>query len=129
MKLTSLKYHRNHGGYSELKLNIDGTPRVILAEQKPTLIRHGIVSVLPCTKGEKATLPDGGTVPYCIADTKLFRYVVAFLLDVRAGRFEPGQTPDPSTIKTPELIELAIDIEPTAMKNSKPFLEYFELRD
>lgn len=129
MKIKKPIYATDHGGYPFLSIEIDGVPRKIYSEQKPTLIRHGVVSVLPSTDGEKATLPDGSTVPFCIRDAELFRYVVAFILDLRADRFETGQVPDPDTIETQELAKLEIDIEPCAMKNSKPFLAYFELLD
>jgi len=129
MKLTNPVYAVDHGGYPFLSIEIDGSPRKIYSEQKPTLARHGVASILPATEGEEAKLPDGSSVPFCIRDTELFRYVVAFILDLRADRFEPEQVPDPDTIDIQELAELEIDLEPCAMKNSKPFLEYFELLD
>jgi hypothetical protein len=126
MKITNPVYATDHGGYPFLSIEIDGKPRKVYSEQKPTLIRHGIASISPSTDGEKTTLPDGRSIPFCIRDTELFRYVVAFILDLRADRFEPGQVPNPDTIETQELAKLEIDIEPCAIKNSKPFLAYLD---
>lgn len=78
-------------GYPILEVEIDGRTYLIDSEQKPTLVRHGIVAV-PCSAftARLGLL----TIPGATDDPRLFRLALAFGLEVRSGRFKPGPATD-----------------------------------
>jgi hypothetical protein len=104
-------------GYASLSVSIDGQTYLIPAEQKPTLSRHGIVSV----PGSPyfAELPNGERVVQAVADPALFRLWLAFALDERYGREFRGGVINPA-----EFEEVAAMLEPAARPGARPMIEY-----
>ena len=77
-------------GQPILELTIDGTPHRFDAEQKPVLVRHGLVAL----EGHTSTLPDGTELPGVVDAPELFRWVTAFGLRCYDGSFTEGEASD-----------------------------------
>ena len=104
-------------GYASLSVLLDGQTYLIPAEQKPTLSRHGIVSV----PGSPylAELPDGERALPAVSDPASFRLWLAFALDERHGREFRGGAVNPA-----EFEEVAVMLESAARRGARPMIEY-----
>jgi hypothetical protein len=112
MELSNAEYLYSDN-YPLLSVEIDGAPFLIHAEQKPTLIRHGIVAV----PGLEATanIP-GKTIPHATDNPYLFRLAIAFILDCYHGRLEEGPAND--DLDLAEVEELGQRLAPFAREGS-----------
>lgn len=99
-----------------LRLTIDGAVQTFDAEQKPTLVRHGLTYL----SGHRATLPDGTTVE-ASAHPDLFRFVTAFGLRCYNGTFQIGVADD--VISRDDAIALGKRLELFAMAGSPPWAD------
>lgn len=75
-------------GYPILELDIDNKPHRISWEQKPTLVRHGMVAI--GGKDVSSTLPDGRVLTGVSDDPQLFRLATAFGLSCYHNRLKEG---------------------------------------
>ena len=86
MNISNPRYIRVQG-YPVLELEVNGQTKRILAEQKATLVRHGLVAI-----GDDVTpgveLPNGRRLESSTDDPEIFRLATSFGLDCRYGRFD-----------------------------------------
>ena len=116
MEITSPRYMTVQG-QPILELTIDGTPHRFDAEQKPVLVRHGLVAL----EGHTATLPDGTQLPGVVDSPELFRWVTAFGLRCYDGSFIEGEASD--EISPADVDALGQRLKSFAMDNSPPWSE------
>ena len=88
MDISNPRYIRVQG-YPILEVEIDGQTRRIGAEQKPTLVRHGMVAI-GSDVAPGASLPNGRRLESSTDDPEMFRLATSFGLDCHYGRFKEG---------------------------------------
>lgn len=115
MRLTNAQYLYAEN-YPILLVTIDGVPCRFLAEDKPTLVRHGIVSVPGLNS--TAEIP-GKTIKHATDNPRLFRLVLAFGLNCYYDRFEEGPATD--ELDLAELEELGQRLAPFEREGSPPW--------
>lgn len=124
MKITNVRYALDQGSYPFLALSIDGRSASVGWEQKPTLTRHGIVSLTgPGSEALTARL-GGALIRNATDDPRIFWLAVAFGLEVYHGRFEVGAATvrfDPD-----EVAELGDRLEKFALPGAPTWVEVFE---
>ena len=114
MEITSPRYMTVQG-QPILELTIDGTPHRFDAEQKPVLVRHGLVAL----EGHTSTLPDGTELPGVVDAPELFRWVTAFGLRCYDGSFTEGEASD--EISPADVDALGQRLSDFAMDDSPPW--------
>lgn len=114
MNLENPRYIRVQG-YPVLELELDGKTCRFHTEVKPTLLRHGFISV-GFSMPFGVSLPNGTKLSSCTDDPQLVRLVIAFGLSANNGLFQEG--PALTEINPIEFQELGERLEMFGMEGS-----------
>jgi hypothetical protein len=116
MNISNARYTLDQG-YPLLTVDVDGDEVIISSEQKPTLLRHGLVAV----DGGRFSAEFGGRMVQGVTDSPyLLKLAIAFGLDCYYGRFQVGSAHQ--NINLAELLDLGNRLAPAAGADSPSWL-------